>query len=255
MTLLRYPGGKSRGPLSQKILETIRQHYTGGSFVEPFFGGGAISLKLLESKSIERLVVAEKDRALLALWKQVRQQPHRLINYIKGFKPAVRIFLEAKDRILWGNGTGFDALVVNRLSHGGRGVMAGPQGGLKQTGKYKIGCRWNPDKLCSDVLTVSDLLNSVEIAWYEDYQQCRGSFYYVDPPYWEVGQGLYLHSFSAKNHCSLRVWLDERSPWILSYNNHSSVVDLYVDYYQEIMDTSGNGGQKAQSELLIYNLT
>ncbi len=255
--LLRYPGGKSRGKWSNFIVDTVKAHYGGGTFGELFFGGGGITLKLLKQEAIETLLINEFDPSLARLWNAVIKSPCRLRSGIRAVKPSVDLFLLAKDRVSRGVGSGLEALIVNRMSHGGRGVKAGPQGGVNQDGKYKIGCRWNPDTLCKNVSTCNRLFNSVNIVGgkchSEDYAAWFSyvDFMYLDPPYWEVGEGLYLHSFDKYEHDRLYRAIRTRTNWVLSYNNVQEIRRLYQCYHHVVGSVAGNGGNKEGSELLI----
>jgi len=255
--LLRYPGGKSRGQWSNHIVDTIKSKYRGGVYGELFFGGGGITFKLLKQKVVSAILINELDITLARLWNAVIKNPHRLNDQIREIKPSVDLFLRSKDRVKRMVGSGMDALIVNRMSHGGRGVKAGPQGGADQKGKYKIDCRWNVNTLCKRVLTCSQLLNSVEIiggkCHAEDYEEDTGhiALAYLDPPYWQVGEELYLHSFDEEQHRRLRSFLRNRRNWILSYNNVPEIRKLYAGYPMKVGSIAGNGGTKKGSELLI----
>jgi len=252
MSLLRYPGGKSRGALNKLIVGHILRTFTGGVFAEPFFGGGGITISLLKQGALTHLVLCEKDSALASLWSDVVNAGTGLKRAIKRFQPSVSAFTRSKARVLAGKGSGFDALVVNRLSHGGRGVKAGPQGGYDQDGTYKIGCRWNAAKLVKQIESLGQLFSSVDVAIHESYKQAVADYYYMDPPYWGVGDGLYMHNFTASDHEELFRFLCERRNWLLSYNNHDKVHQLYQDFNIDTTGTSGNGGHKPNSEVLIY---
>lgn len=247
--ILRYPGGKSRGSLHHRIVDHIAEH-THGLFAEPFFGGGGVTTGLLKIGVLEDIIICEKDDALRNLWTHIICNPSLLLRSVKRFVPSVDQFVKRKQRILDGKGSGFDALVVNRLSHGGRGVKAGPQGGFDQRGKYKIGCRWNAPGLVKGINHLHDLFGTVSVVVMPDYQ-VEADYYYMDPPYWEVGDQLYLHNFSTEDHFALRSWLDGRD-FLLSYNNHPEVHKLYKGYNVITTGTAGNGGEKKNSELLIW---
>jgi len=255
--LLRYPGGKSRGPWSELIVETVKAQYDGGTFGELFFGGGAITFKLLKLGVLESILINEIDPSLARLWNAVIKTPCRLRSGVRAVKPSVDLFLRAKDRVLRGVGSGLEAMIVNRMSYGGRGVKANPQGGLKQDSEYKIDCRWKPEALCRNISTCSRLLNSVDIVGgkchSEDYSIWLNSphLMYLDPPYWEKGEGLYLHSFDEEEHERLRRELGHRINWILSYNNVPETQLMYNGYHRQTGTTNGNGGFKEGSEMLI----
>lgn len=254
--ILRYPGGKSRGPLSNFICELLIERYGGGLFSEPFFGGGGITFKLLKKGVIKKLVINEFDPPLADLWTRVIQKPGLLKKRVRNFKPSVDKFLRRKERLLNDSGDGFDFLVVNRLSHAGRGVMAGPQGGMNQTGRYKIGCRWNADTLCKNIDTCHSLLKSVDLVG----NRCHNNNYeehlyetdlvYLDPPYYEVGDGLYRFSFTPEQHRQLKNHCDRLGWFVLSYNNSPEVLKLYKSYKPMVWSVAGNGGQKVNSELV-----
>lgn len=257
--LLRYPGGKSRGALSNRLVSLIKKMYSGGTFGETFFGGGGITFSLLKSGSIERLLINDFDLPLSHLWNLVIHEPDYLCKKVRNFTPSVRKFLKFKTNILNDESAhlGFEMLVVNRTSHAGRGVKAGPQGGLDQNGKYKIGCRWNPDTLVKNIQKASELLNSVKLVGNQCYCESythflrRADFHYFDPPYWGIGEEMYNVSFSEKDHLKLADKLQSLDNWLLSYNNHPRVIELYPTHKIEIGTATGNGGTKISSEVII----
>jgi DNA adenine methylase len=254
--LLRYPGGKSRGSLSDKIVEIIASSGTIGVFGEPFFGGGGITFRLLKAGLVNAVVINDIDPAISTLWTEVIRNPDRLVRAIKQFVPSVEAFCQAKARVLANTGTPLDTLVVNRLSHGGRGVLAGPQGGVDQSGKYKIGCRWSVPTLLRSVIEASRLLSCAigRKCFQKDFTEVLSwaDFNYIDPPYWDVGEMLYKCPFKEEDHLRLFRVLQARRGWLLSYNNSDKVRELYRGYKIQVYSTSGNGGNKPNSEVLIY---
>lgn len=255
-TLLRFPGGKSRNPINSIIVNQIINRFESevfdGVFGELFFGGGGITISLLKRGALTRLVICEKDAGLFKLWKAVIRRPGSLLRQIAKFRPSVRAFFNAKSLLLAGAGSGFDALVANRLSHCGRGVMAGPQGGNNQTGQHKIGCRWRAGQLDETVRSLHTLFKTVEVEILNDsYLNCPPcDFLYMDPPYWEIGTELYQHSFGQLDHALLHTYLEHQPRWVLSYNNCAEIRKLYRGFRMMTAKTSGNGGLK-DNELLI----
>lgn len=252
--LLRYPGGKSRGALSRTIIDFIRARYEGGSFGELFFGGGGITFHLLKAHAIERLVINDLDPAIAKLWSKVITRPSDLIRAVRDFTPSVEAFVSAKKRLLSGHGSAFDMLVANRLSHCGRGVLAGPQGGYRQDGQYKIDCRWNARSLMVEIETAHGLLTSVPVQCSnKHYSKFNCNFMYLDPPYFEKGDDLYPCAFTVNDHIDLAKFVSSRENWVLSYNNHPFVRSLYSDYKRVTQSVAGNGGNKPDSELIILS--
>ena len=260
--LLRYPGGKSRGPLHRKLLETIRDRYTGGVFGELFLGGAGITLGLLARGWLGKkptLLLNDLDEGVVSLWNEVISRPKELCQQIEKCKPSVHLFRECKQSLLDAEqvNIGFEFLVVNRMSHSGRGVLAGVQGGSNQTGKYKVDCRWNKDRLQKEVMWAHGLLKSATTVLGEvhcrDYKDLLpyADFLYLDPPYVGKGNQLYQHSFAEKDHRKLKAQLEKHNGWVLSYDNHPLVRELYNGYAAEVYSTCGNGGIKKDSELII----
>jgi DNA adenine methylase len=260
--LLRYPGGKSRGPICKRLVDLISDRYQPGYvFGDTFFGGGGVTFCLLKKGIIDTLLINDFDKAVHDLWNCVIEQPGELCRRVKLFKPSVDKFIRFKQAIIDNGSTnlGFEMLVVNRTSHAGRGTKAGPQGGLKQNGRYKIDCRWNPDTLSSNIWKAHDLLTRVNLIGgrchnksYENLLDCA-DLHYFDPPYWEIGEELYRCAFTEDDHLSFYKQLNARRNWVLSYNNHPHVLDLYRKFTLEVGSVAGNGGTKKSSEVIICN--
>lgn len=260
--LLRYPGGKSRGSLHRKITTAICDRYNGGVFGELFLGGAGITLSLLKSGCLgskPTLLLNDLDRGVAALWNAVLKYPKQLCRDIELCRPSVRLFQDYKDRLLNtpDQDIGFEFLVVNRMSHSGRGTMAGVQGGGNQSGKHKVDCRWNKDRLQKAVMESHELLRSAALVLGEVH--CRtyedllpyADFLYLDPPYVSKGRQLYLHSFDKNDHHTLHKHLKDRNDWVLSYDNHPLIREIYNGHEMEVHSACGNGGTKKDSELII----
>jgi len=257
--LLRYPGGKSRGSIRNRIISSIEDRFPGGVFGEIFLGGAGITLSLIEKKLVDNILINEIDPALCNLWNRVIHDRAKLIRRIKTFDPSVEKFYRFKEDLINGDDDGFKFLFVNRASHGGRGVLAGVQGGVKQDGKYVITCRWNVERMESFINKAHSLFSSVKIYGNRcmdlDFENLidKCDFHYLDPPYWEKGNELYRFSFSDADHHRLYSSLLTHKNWVLSYNNHQNVRKLYNKFPIVTCDTSGNGGNKPKTELLIFS--
>jgi DNA adenine methylase len=80
-------------------------------------------------------------------------------------------------------------------------------------------------------------------------------FYYVDPPYYLMGDRLYRHSFTHKDHKDLATTLMRaRFPWILSYDSHHVIEFLYQDcHVKKHAFLYSVKASKRDSELVIAN--
>lgn len=263
MALLRYPGSKER--LAKTIIPYIPIDSL-TSYCEPFFGSGAIGLRILEKLNPDTPVwINDIDYGVSCLWYSVVYNPQELCEYIVRFRPSVDEFIKLREASLSETETdvvrcGFGKLALHRISYSGLGSKSGsPLGGWNQTSKYKIDCRWNPVNLCKDVWKLHSLLSkfsSLKITR-GDYKPTIAPdyFYYLDPPYYEQGNGLYQHGMSDDEHIELATILKSiDNKWVLSYDSHPFISDLYSSYPGYMLEASYTMTTKAhRHELLFVN--
>jgi site-specific DNA-adenine methylase len=120
-------------------------------YCEPFFGSGALcwsTLRLLPAST--RVIVADLDPGITALWQAVRDQPQELTLLVRNFRPSRAAFerfktLDGRDDL----GTvqqGFRKLAMHRLSSNALGAMAGGPLGGKASTQGPVS-RWRPARL------------------------------------------------------------------------------------------------------------
>lgn len=201
------------------------------SYVEPFFGGGAIGLNLLrDAPKLTRVWFNDADTALIDLWIQVRTNPDQLIDRVLSYTPSVDSFFEAKTKT-----DGFSKLVVHQLSFGGLGAVArGPIGGKSQAGTGKITDRWRPKTLVKKIAEIHKLMARVDLKLTAmDYRQVLSQlnpddFIYLDPPYFGSPEATYVHDFGPSDHQILADTLTKiDNNWLLSYKDYPEIRDLY----------------------------
>ena len=74
---LRYPGGK--GKISSFFSELfVANNLIGGTYIEPYVGGGSIALSLLINGVANQIIINDKDRSLFAFW-------YSILNYTDEF--------------------------------------------------------------------------------------------------------------------------------------------------------------------------
>jgi len=80
------------------------------------------------------------------------------------------------------------------------------------------------------------------------------AFYYLDPPYVEAGPQLYQGAFTLKDHERLaRLLRRESRPWLLSYDDHPVIHDLYGGWsrIEKVEVGCSINGCNRKKELLI----
>jgi site-specific DNA-adenine methylase len=232
---LRYPGAKSSlAPVIARVLSAAKgsvQVPEINLLVEPFAGGASASLRLVGDGIVDRILLADVDPLVTALWQAAAADTENLIDrmhnewsryvkpggstavsrwdYWRSWKPvgnagpaAVRLGMAT--RCLFLNRTTFSGIL-----HG----KAGPIGGRKQESPYGIGCRWNPEAIGDRLRYVGRLYESGRLVdvWRKDWKQTLDdvpTYYkqlipsrviaYLDPPYMEKAPHLYRTSFDPR---------------------------------------------------------
>jgi DNA adenine methylase len=275
--LFRYPGSKKK--VARQIAGIVKSYYKGGDcshseFREPFFGAGAVGFEVLTSVDLERAWFNDRDPAICCVWEQVLRDPQGLEALLCDFVPGVDRFFEFKhdlqemtslegvtDRAI----VALKKIACHQLSYSGLGTMAGgPIGGRGQGGIYGVGCRYSLPRLIKDVDRTSELLDRVvlhpDVCSNLDFEQVLqfpgDAVFYLDPPYYEAGPGLYQFSFAEDDHARLAALLrDEDRPWLLSYDKHPAIEDLYGGWAElgEVTLSYSINGANSKTEYLIAN--
>lgn len=248
MTLIRYPGSKAK--LVRQVLDlfpeemnlTLWSNHARWEYREPFFGAGAVGLKVLANLSPRAKVwINDIDPGMACLWQTVKDDPKGLCRLVGSFVPSADLFYQFKNEDgragLSPTLTGFRKLALHAMSYSGLGFKSGgPLGGKDQeNASYPVACRWNPEALREEIMrvhwrlrvfeglriTMTDFATLIHAA----PERC---FLYVDPPYYEKGPDLYKHAMQEADHTRLAAALRIcQARWVLSYDDHPEVRRLY----------------------------
>jgi DNA adenine methylase len=241
---LRYPGGKRK--LAPFVADLIRR---GGLdvqlFVEPFAGGAAVSISLLEAGYVRSIALADADPLVAAFWQVVfSPRASTLADMIydveitlaewqrqKALEPTTD--LESAFKCFFLNRTSFSGALMPRT---------GPIGGMSQSGAYKIDCRFNREKLAERILELQRLRGRVRFVRNESYRKTvrdvramrvhrdspESVLWYLDPPFFAKAERLYRLSFDERQHQLLaRDMKVMPGHWVLSYDDHPEARRLY----------------------------
>jgi DNA adenine methylase len=236
---LRYPGAKRQLiPLFNELLVENPV----GTFIEPFAGGASISLHVAVNGLADRVVIGEADPIVYAFWRTACYDTAWLVEQIQtvavtvenweSFKTtSVRTRRDRALSCLFLNRTSFSGILHNR---------AGPIGGRRQTSDYPIDCRFPRAELIRRVRVVGQLAAAGRIGavLYGDYKKTikdaldrfttSDALLYLDPPFFAKAQTLYRLSFDSAAHRGLADYLLScHIPWLLSYDHHPAIQDLY----------------------------
>ena len=255
--LIRYPGSKDK---HLKFLDAhIKdQSRCSRSVVEPFAGTASVTFHLLKLGLVDNYWINDLDESISALWKTVKNDSDWLISEVQNYTPKVEdfyLFKEHPGSTL--REKAFRKLVIHQISYSGLGPMAGgPRGGRAQSGEYKIDARWRPIKLVKLIKDTSELLNSVSgditsLGWEKVVSEAegKGSFVYLDPPYYNQGEVLY--TAGSLDHSKLAKSLRGVKHWVLSYDDTPEIRDLYKWAKVERLDVTSHLHHKTIGDLVI----
>ncbi|MHB8119398.1 MAG: DNA adenine methylase [Methanothrix sp.] len=231
----RYPGGKTW------FVPTFREwmshtHPKPDMLIEPFAGGGIISLTALFENHVNRVVMVELDEDVAAVWQSVIDgEVQWLADRILSFKlsresviselstPAVEI----KERA-------FQTILKNRTFHGG--VLAKGSGLIKSGENGKgIRSRWYPKTLAKRLLNLEKLSSRIDfrsedgLKVMHDFSDRKDAVFFIDPPYTAGGKkaGKRLYKYCDIDHEELFTICEAlRGDFLITYDNADEVKDL-----------------------------
>lgn len=242
---LRYPGGKA--VLVDFLDDTIELNNLHGCvYYEPYAGGAGAALGLLKSSAVSELYLNDADWRVFSFWHAVLNESAQFVDKLRTVSLTVdewhrqhAICLNPKAHTQFE--VGFGAFFMNRCNRSGVITGAGPIGGYEQTGKWRMGVRFNREELAERVLALNRMKSQIHVCCEDAVSflkkklpHGRGRekvFVYLDPPYVVKGQRLYLNAYAPKDHAVLASYLGRQStlPWIMSYDDSALVRQLYFE--------------------------
>lgn len=240
-TPLRYPGGKAK--LTPYIKGLIRENSLFDcEYVEPYAGGSGVALELLFHEYVSRIHINDLSRPVYAFWKSVLDHTEELCRLVHDTPVTVQswdsqksVFLNQRD---FGNvQLGFSAFFLNRTNRSGI-FNGGIIGGRGQLGQWKINARYNRDELVYRIESIARMRKRIRLTGMDALRllQTRGkewtskTLFYLDPPYYGKGRGLYYDFYEPKDHLQISRFLAGDFAdkfWAISYDNVRPIRDLY----------------------------
>lgn len=221
-SLLRYPGGKTRGVTL--LLEYFPQNLT--ELVSPFFGGGSLEFALADRGV--RIYGYDNFYPLANFWRCALTKPVELAEHIAGYyplsKPAFYEMQATLDTYKYKN-LAYAArfFVLNRASFSG----ATCSGGMSPDHP-----RFTPSAIARVKAFSAPLVTVKKRDFSYALVKQPNLFAYLDPPYL-IPAKLYGYKGagqSAFDHQCLRKILGKRKNWILSYNDSEAIRELYKGF-------------------------
>ena len=239
---LRWMGAKRR------LTEQIAVHIPDGvtQVCSPFCGGCSFELAL--ARSGVEVFAADNSELLWEFWVTLKSNPEGLVKTVKEYflpLPSSTYYWAKKEIVKLTPNTFRAAMfyAINRASFSGAGLDGGMEPGHPAFTVEK-----------TEALLKMDLTNMhFSLADFKEHLHVHPKmFAYLDPPY--VGVDLSFGEGATNgvtfDHLGLQQVLKKREKWVLSYDNHPTILQLYANHkilYPELTystrSTSGTGSR------------
>lgn len=243
MTPLRYPGGKSlMTPLFIDILKI--NGLLGSTYAEPYAGGAGAAVNLLLGDYVKRIMINDADIAIYSFWKYLREDNQRMIDDVIACDVNLNTWHRMKTIFTTSNEPSYElAFATFFLSRTNRsGILnAGPIGGsseeAQERANYKIDCRFNKKELANRIKELGDRRSDIYVSnkdalkFLKDLRNSK-YFVYLDPPYYDKGEYLYMSYYQEEDHQELAKYLrqTDKFSWVLSYDDNEAIKRMYSDF-------------------------
>lgn len=231
----RYAGGKTW--LIPRIRRWLLKH--GGlnkELIEPFAGGGIVSLTAVFEGLVSQATMVEKDEGVAAVWRIILgDNVDWLVDAIGNFHltpESARNVIEASNESL--ESLAFATIVKNRVNRGG--ILANGASFIKQGENGKgITSRWYPKTLQKRISAIAQMREKIKFIEGDGFRICEQNahrkdvVYFIDPPYIKAGRRLYRYSnIDHKNLFQLASELE--GIFLMSYDNIQEARELAALY-------------------------
>ena len=257
----RYPGGKTwLVPQVRKWIGSLRTRPK--LFIEPFAGGGIVSLTVAFENLADHVLMVELDKDVAAVWQTMLSDENdwlaeRVVSFSLTHE-AVREELSTKPKDT--KHLAFQTILRNRTLHGG--ILA-PGSGLLKYGENGKGIRsrWYPETLRKRIKNIEFVRSKITFTEGDGIETIRkhaprkSAVFFIDPPYTAAGKraGTRLYSHSELDHERLfRESERIQGDFLMTYDTAQGVVEMAKAHEFEVDTVSmKNTHHSTMQELLI----
>ena len=257
----RYPGGKTwLVPLFRRWMRSLGSQ--ANLLVEPFAGGGIISLTAAFERLVPDIMMVELDDQVAAVWQSILGEDAKwLVQRILSFDlsaESVKAELAVPPQLR--RDLAFRTIIQNRTAHGG--ILAKGAGVLKygENGKG-ISSRWYPQTIAKRIERIGMVRDRLEFIHGDafevisKYRNDSKAAFFIDPPYTAGGKraGARLYTHSEVDHERLFALCETlQGDFLLTYDNAEEVRALAERHGFQTMPVAMKNTHHAEmKELLI----
>lgn len=238
---LRYPGGKTW--LIPHIRYWLRRiDPSPRTLIEPFAGGGIVSLTAIIEQLVERCLMIELDRDVAAFWHAAIQSGPQLCKMVESFeasRQAVQDLAARNPQDLLSQG--FRTLVLNRTRRGGILASGASLSRAGENGRG-VASRWYPETLKKRLRNIAEHKSHISFLEGDGMKVLetllmhfdQDVVLFVDPPYTAGGKraGRRLYAHSALDHSRLFAMLAESGAKFLMTYDHAPEIKTLVSKHK-----------------------
>lgn len=231
----RYPGGKTW--LIPTVRHWLKQEQKSVSLlIEPFAGGGIVSLTAAFERLAENITMVEMDEEIAAVWEVILNGKNKwLAEKIFSYNLTidnVRSELDKPNKEL--QDIAFCTILKNRVFHGG--ILAKGSGMIKNGENGKgISSRWYPKTLHDRIIAigyVKDRINFVSGDAFDTIEkniENERAYFFFDPPYTIAGKRLYTY-FEIDHERLFALAAKVKGKFMLTYDDTTEIRNLANKY-------------------------
>lgn len=253
----RYAGGKTW--LIPRVRAWLAEY--GGldkELIEPFTGGGIVSLTAACEDLVGHVTMVEKDEGVAAVWHLIfGGGAEWLANRIVEFEltpETARAAIDNAEESL--EARAFATIVKNRVNRGG--ILADGASFIKRGENGKgITSRWYPETLKKRILALDQVKNKVTFIEGDAFDICLknserdDAIYFIDPPYIKAGHRLYRYSV-VDHEALFNISEKLKGDFLMTYNNLDEVREMALQRNLSIRPVAMKNTHHAEKkELLI----
>jgi DNA adenine methylase len=243
----------------------------GGVYAEPYAGGAGVALDLLFSGYAKHIYINDLDPNIYAFWYSMLHDTNDFLSLLATTEATIenwylqRAILAAPEDHASLLERGFATFFLNRCNRSGI-IKAGPIGGKKQSGRWKIGARYHHANLAHRIEVIASYRDAITVTNEDCLDFLREkvpvfrkqkSLVYLDPPYYEKGRSLYLNAYEPTDHAEVSSFLHTEFSdlnWIISYDVCYPIAVLYGDFRctEQILNYSISATRRKGKEFVFY---
>lgn len=230
----RYPGGKTW--LIPVVRKWLKQSNDPKTLIEPFAGGGIISLTSAFESLADKIIMVELDHEVAAVWEVIINGDHKwLADKIYSFdltSENANSILQKEDKTV--EEQAFSTIIKNRIFHGG--IITKGSGLIKNGEKGKgIKSRWYPKTLRDRIMAIEYVKSKMEFVTGDAFKELekikndKNAYSFIDPPYTVAGKRLYTH-FEIDHNALFALTAQLKGKFMLTYDDTEEIRGLADKY-------------------------